>query len=667
MRLKFNVRAQQIFRADRIPLASDSRLYIAATAVFDSEWDDITARWLTFEPRTGTAITAVLADGSSFEESLGVSLSAGTWRVSAHGTNSAGKEIHTTPVLLNVTQAGGRDGEAPPYVPPDAAGQVMAVASEAREIAQSVRDDADAGKFKGEKGDAFTYADFTPEQLASLKGATGAAGQSAYAAAQAGGYTDTEANFYADLAAMQGLSGGQVQTDWNQNDATAKDYIKNRPGGYETGFEITWDGDTTGRVSATAEGMPFVWYKVSDKTLTANDIIGGTVTVVQNGVSRSLVLTSDAVVREDYGVITSDGLIILAAQQGTYVSTMGGFSISIPETGVYFAYMNSAGTTVYSASLSNIIVHPFDDKYIPDSIARKDEVPDISLGVSEAAVKNLMQVTAIDGDGRPTAWNTVAPDKAVVLTSTSKCWMLGVNDNGDISGIDITASYVGINETITDSWEEIIAACADGTYSTKYSVGDTKLLNLGSEGFVAMQIAAFDADTLADGSGKAPISWISEQLLKTSHRMNPSRVTNDDGTYQEGTGGIGGWEKSEMRSYLIDTIKPLIPSSVSSAIKSVTKTQPALSTSGSSFTQTTTDDVWIPSYSEMFTSSSLYFPLFQNTAANRIKKTSGSTSASNWWLRSAYEIGGFYGVGDGGGGYGGAAGISDGIALGFCT
>ena len=34
----------------------------------------------------------------------------------------------------------------------------------------------------------------------------GVDGQSAYAAAQAGGYTDTEANFYADLAAMQGLA-----------------------------------------------------------------------------------------------------------------------------------------------------------------------------------------------------------------------------------------------------------------------------------------------------------------------------------------------------------------------------------------------------------------------------------------------------------------------------
>ena len=152
MRLKFNVRAQQIFRLDKTPLASDSRLYIAGAVSFDAEWDDITAIWLNFEPRQGEAINAYLTDGA-FDESLGVSLSAGTWRVSAHGSNSAGKEIHTTPVLLNVAQAGGLDGEAPPYVPPDAAGQIAAVAAEARDIAQSVRDDADAGKFKGDKGD----------------------------------------------------------------------------------------------------------------------------------------------------------------------------------------------------------------------------------------------------------------------------------------------------------------------------------------------------------------------------------------------------------------------------------------------------------------------------------------------------------------------------------
>ena len=278
-----------------------------------------------------------------------------------------------------------------------------------------------------------------------------------------------------------------------------------------------------------------------------------------------------------------------------------------------------------------------------------------------------MQVTAIDSEGRPTAWNTVTPDKVVILPSANRYWMLGADDSGNISGIDITPSYVGIEETITDSWEEIIAACADGTYSTKYSVGDTKLLNLGSEGFVAMQIAAFDADDLADGSGKAPISWISQQLLKTNHRMNPERVQNDDGTYQEGTGAIGGWEKSEMRSYLIDTIKPLISDTVRNAIKSVTKTQSGYNTSGNSFTQTTTDDIWIPSYNEIFGSSSLYYPLFQNTDANRVKKKSGSTSASEWWLRSVYNSIAFhimYKTGD----YAGFSPYySSGVALGFCT
>lgn len=211
---------------------------------------------------------------------------------------------------------------------------------------------------------------------------------------------------------LESLGGEQVQSDYTQNDPTAKDYIKNRPGGYEGGFEITWDGDTTGRVSITAEGSQFVWYKVSDKILTADDIIGGTVTGVENDVSQSFVLTSDTVVREDYGVMTSDGLIIVAAQQGTYVSTMGGFSISIPETGVYFAYMTSAGNIMYTSSLSTTIPIPFDDKYIPDSIARKAEL-----------------------DSRIT-------EKEVILTSSTtdstKKFKITVDDTGAIKATEVT-------------------------------------------------------------------------------------------------------------------------------------------------------------------------------------------------------------------------------------
>ena len=56
---------------------------------------------------------------------------------------------------------------------------------------------------KGDTGPQGPKGDTGPQ---GEQGPAGSDGQSAYAAAQAGGYTDTQDNFYADLAAMQGLA-----------------------------------------------------------------------------------------------------------------------------------------------------------------------------------------------------------------------------------------------------------------------------------------------------------------------------------------------------------------------------------------------------------------------------------------------------------------------------
>ncbi len=183
------------------------------------------------------------------------------------------------------------------------------------------------------------------------------------------------------------------------------------------------------------------------------------------------------------------------------------------------------------------------------------------------------------------------------------------------------------------SWEGVFASIDAGTYATDYAIGDMIPLDLGSEGVVNMQIAAFDTDDLADGSGKAPITWIAKELLKTAIRKNPPIYQNADGTYKEGTGAVGGWEKCEMRSYLKNTIKPLIPENVRSAIKAVTKTQPAIDTSEAKFTETTTEDVWIPSVGEVITIATRY-PLY-NDNSHLLKYLPGATSRSKWWLRSA--------------------------------
>ena len=68
--------------------------------------------------------------------------------------------------------------------------------------------------------------------------------------------------------------------DWNQNDPTASDYIKNRPGGYTANYpalNIEWDGVIGDRVSVDVDGMKFV--KVSDEIPKIEQLWGATVTL----------------------------------------------------------------------------------------------------------------------------------------------------------------------------------------------------------------------------------------------------------------------------------------------------------------------------------------------------------------------------------------------------
>lgn len=229
-------------------------------------------------------------------------------------------------------------------------------------------------------------------------------------------------------------------------------------------------------------------------------------------------------------------------------------------------------------------------------------------------------------------------------------------------------NYTGLEETIEDDWETILANIDNGTYATKYNVGDTKIINLGTEGTVTMQIVAMDADEKADGSGNAPITWVSEYLLKTSHRMNPANSGN-----AEGTGTIGGWEKTEMRSYLKETILPLIPDVVRNRIVEVKKYSTGYDTAGSKVSNyETTDDVWIPSYREIFggtsleTQGAIYSEVF-SSAATRIKYKVAASSATIWWLRSAYSTTIFRIVNSIGAASNSTASGSGGVALGFCT
>lgn len=185
-------------------------------------------------------------------------------------------------------------------------------------------------------------------------------------------------------------------------------------------------------------------------------------------------------------------------------------------------------------------------------------------------------------------------------------------------------------ETISDSWSEIFAAEDNGTYSTKYSVGDTKSLVYNGQN-ACFQIVAMDTDVRSDGNGKAKITWLSRRGLE-QHRMNATATTS------------GGWAESEARSYIRETCLAKLPSEIQNRIVEVNKTYYDYETKN---TLTIADTLWLPSFYEVTGNSSLAetsgvtYPYlygsisYDSRYVKRVKYGLLSDLPAEWFTRSA--------------------------------
>lgn len=86
-----------------------------------------------------------------------------------------------------------------------------------------------------------------------------------------------------------GGTGTSVQSDWNQNDETASDYIKNRPFYQKPGREdITWDGSMDGRINVVS-----TYWLISNIVLDESFFIGATITETAISMSNSSILQQE--------------------------------------------------------------------------------------------------------------------------------------------------------------------------------------------------------------------------------------------------------------------------------------------------------------------------------------------------------------------------------------
>lgn len=153
----------------------------------------------------------------------------------------------------------------------------------------------------------------------------------------------------------------KVQADFSQNDPEAPDYVQNRTHYEEVvvhgPINITWDGNTEGLVQAGSA------YKVSDLVLTPEYI--KTCTIMRN--NGTAILATD--VSWDYGVdAIAVGLMYVVSKANASYN-----SIVFPEPGIYFLPIT---TSLTSDGLTEVVVHQLDEKYIPDTVARKSEIPE---------------------------------------------------------------------------------------------------------------------------------------------------------------------------------------------------------------------------------------------------------------------------------------------------
>ncbi len=214
----------------------------------------------------------------------------------------------------------------------------------------------------------------------------------------------------------------------------------------------------------------------------------------------------------------------------------------------------------------------------------------------------------------------------------------------------ISVEHLGFNESTT--WDELITGLRAGTITP--NVGDTKTVDLGTFGTHTLRVAntTTPAECSTTGFSQTACGLVLEFAdIITTHRMNPV----DNGTI--GTGNIGGWPASEMRTYVNGDIYNALPTALKNAIIDTTVVSGHGSTSGeTNFTSTdklyllSPHEVWEDNDGDINSGIDYHDSAYNNTRqldyyagqnvtnssySGAIKQNNGSNSC--WWLRSAHS------------------------------
>ena len=217
---------------------------------------------------------------------------------------------------------------------------------------------------------------------------------------------------------------------------------------------------------------------------------------------------------------------------------------------------------------------------------------------------------------------------------------------------DDTAITRPVPSFADDSWDRIISNVRSGL-SGVYTIGSTKTVDMGTLGTHTLRVAnnSTPAECSTTGFSQTACGFVLEFAdIITTHQMNPY-----DSSLCSTTNGYcnkGGWEYSEMRTYVNSDIYNALPATLKNAIINTTVVSGHGSNDSANFTTTdklyllSPHEVWedvdgntsggIDYYDKSYASTRQldYYKNNNVTTSSYSRAKKSGTSNSWWWLRS---------------------------------
>lgn len=278
-------------------------------------------------------------------------LEVGAFELCLRGDDGESVVASVNRLTFEVCEGFDPSGETPLPPSPDLYAQLIKEIDSGKKIAQSVREDADAGLFNGKRGaDGGWYTPLVTQT-----------DENTLRMAFTPSKEDMPAVADTDITLPSGGGGNNIQSDWNQNDDTQPDYVKNRP--FYTGDPV----ETVLVEESTPEFFEHNDAYAAEFPSTFEATVGETYKVFWDGTTYEC----SCVVVDEVSFLFIGNLSI--ADLGSDTGEPFVMAVSNGEGMLIFTRDTSDSHTISISRLVREAVK-LDEKYLPENIATKSDV-----------------------------------------------------------------------------------------------------------------------------------------------------------------------------------------------------------------------------------------------------------------------------------------------------